>query len=216
MSLRSSISLQLAKSISTSSSSTSSTSLLPTVIQRSFSSKTSRNSPRSTSDLSDPTSTPQLTPLKTSNPKELANYFSKSLHPKIELPNNVALQAITHESWEMGNSLTGNNRRLSFIGKLHKGYFSSFSKEGHTTEWDLSCCSEGRAGDWEMFSSENEDSLGFPKFGIEERRWSNQRGHLDLGRLRLFHFRVGKLMHALLSASVESEALVPAKTSLLL
>ena len=37
--------------------------------------------------------------------------------PGLPLPDSVALQMVTHESWDYGKSLSGHNRRLAFLGE---------------------------------------------------------------------------------------------------
>lgn len=101
--------------------SSSCTLLVPQSHLRSFSSSNTTNKYSTRNDQQDSSNSipsPQLTPITSSDPNALANYFHSSIHQNIHLPNRVALQAITHESWEMGSSLEGNNRRLAFIGEL--------------------------------------------------------------------------------------------------
>lgn len=57
---------------------------------------------------------PSLTPQKTT--EELQAWLRERF-PGVDLPDNVILQAATHESWNHGLSTDGHNRRLGFIGR---------------------------------------------------------------------------------------------------
>ncbi|PWN23056.1 hypothetical protein BCV69DRAFT_310547 [Microstroma glucosiphilum] len=57
---------------------------------------------------------PSLTPKKTT--EELQAWFQERF-PGVDLPDNVILQAATHESWNHGLTTDGHNRRLGFIGR---------------------------------------------------------------------------------------------------
>ncbi|KDN44498.1 hypothetical protein K437DRAFT_224959 [Tilletiaria anomala UBC 951] len=61
--------------------------------------------------LSDRSITPQT------SVEELQDELRNSILPGFPLPDSVALQMVSHESWDYGKSLGGHNRRLSFLGR---------------------------------------------------------------------------------------------------
>ena len=58
----------------------------------------------------------RLTPKAAQDIEHVQAWLGKAF-PTLKFPDDVALQMITHESWDHGVS-SGHNRRLGFLGKL--------------------------------------------------------------------------------------------------
>ncbi len=50
----------------------------------------------------------------------LQQELSQRILPGFPVPNEMAVQMVTHESWDYGKGLSGHNRRLSFLGEQVK------------------------------------------------------------------------------------------------
>ncbi|MCO5565439.1 hypothetical protein L7F22_019112 [Adiantum nelumboides] len=82
---------------------------------RDFSRSTSRMAASGSEDSSVPRFNIRMTPPAAKDTESVQRWLSEAF-PTLALPDDVALQMITHESWDQG-ALAGHNRRLAFLGR---------------------------------------------------------------------------------------------------
>ena len=82
---------------------------------RDFAQSTNRRAAYGSEDSSVPRFNVRMTPAAAKDTQSVQRWLSEAF-PTLPLPDEVALQMITHESWDQG-ALAGHNRRLAFLGR---------------------------------------------------------------------------------------------------
>lgn len=87
--------------------------------------KAGQSSSQSTSGTP-PSFNMRLTPPAAQDIQSIQKWL-RSAFPSFSFPDDIALQLVTHESWDKGLE-AGHNRRLGFLGKLDTLFFLAMAK----------------------------------------------------------------------------------------
>lgn len=110
---------------------TSSSQSLPSASSsREFSRSTSRSATHGSEDRSVPQFNVRMTPAAAKDTESVQRWLSEAF-PTLSFPDDVALQMITHESWDHG-TMAGHNRRLAFLGRRAMKFFLNLFLAQHS------------------------------------------------------------------------------------